>query len=94
MQWFQLFTLDLGHTLLISDIGLPDINGYQFIHQVRALPPTHSRQIPAIALTAYAGEMDLQLALEAGFQKHISKPVEPEQLVKTISSLLGCAGTK
>ena len=83
-----------NYDLLISDIGMPGIDGYQFIHQLRALSPKLGGQIPAIALTAYAGEMDLQLALEAGFQKHISKPVEPEQLVKTISSLLGCAGTK
>lgn len=83
-----------NYDLLISDIGIPGIDGYQFIHQIRALPPKLGGEIPAIALTAFAGEVDRQLALEAGFQKHIPKPVEPEQLVKVISSLVKCVETK
>jgi CheY-like chemotaxis protein len=58
------------------------------IQQVRALAPEHGGQIPAIALTAYAGETNQQQAVAAGFQKHISKPIEPEVLVQEIASLV------
>ena len=83
-----------NYDLLISDIGMPDLDGYQFLHQVRALPPTQGGQIPAIALTAYAGDRDRQLAQQAGFQQHIPKPVQPEQLLQAISCLVGSVGTK
>jgi PAS domain S-box-containing protein len=73
--------------ILISDIGMPDMDGYMLIQQVRKLTPEQGGQIPAIALTAYAGEINQQQALAAGFQKHISKPVEPEELFHLISSL-------
>ncbi|MBD3561783.1 PAS domain S-box protein, partial [Planktothrix sp. FACHB-1355] len=55
--------------------------------QVRTLPPDRGGEIPAIALTAYAGELNRQQALEAGFGRHISKPVEPEELVQAIAEL-------
>ncbi|HEY9300471.1 MAG TPA: hypothetical protein VIQ31_29735, partial [Phormidium sp.] len=58
------------------------------MQQVRALPPEQGGQVPAIALTAYAGDFNQQQALQAGFQRHVSKPVEPEVLVRTISGLL------
>lgn len=83
-----------NYDLLISDIGMPDIDGYQFLHQVRSLSPHQGGQIPAIALTAYASDRDRQLAQQAGFQKHIAKPVQPEQLLQTIFCLVGCVGTK
>ncbi|MBW4598208.1 MAG: response regulator [Calothrix sp. FI2-JRJ7] len=73
--------------LLISDIGMPDMNGYMLIKQIRQLAP-HLSQIKALALTAYAGEINYQLALQAGFQAHLSKPVEPEQLIETVINLL------
>jgi PAS domain S-box-containing protein len=74
--------------VLLSDIGMPDVNGYMLIEQVRTklLPP--NRKIPAIALTAYAGEINRRQALDAGFQIHISKPLDPEVLVQTISSFV------
>jgi PAS domain S-box-containing protein len=75
--------------LLISDIGMPEIDGYMLLRQVRRLSPEQGGQIPAIALTAYAGEYDQQQALASGFQQHISKPVEPEQLVEAIVTLIG-----
>ena len=78
-------------SLLLSDIGMPDIDGYMLMRQVRTLPPEQGGQIPAIALTAYAGEIDYQQAIAAGFQKHISKPIEPDTLVEAIASLLGQA---
>nr|RNJ70016.1 MAG: PAS domain S-box protein [Leptolyngbya sp. IPPAS B-1204] len=73
--------------LLLSDIGMPDIDGYMLLRQVRALPPEQGGTIPAIALTAYAGEINQQRAAAAGFQGHIAKPVEPEALIQAITAL-------
>lgn len=74
--------------VLLSDIGMPEVDGYTLIRQVRSLPPELGGQVPAIALTAYAGEINQEKALSAGFQKHISKPVDPTSLVEAISELL------
>ncbi|WP_199333414.1 AAA family ATPase [Oculatella sp. FACHB-28] len=74
--------------LLLSDIGMPEMDGYMLIRQVRALPPDKGGKIPAIALTAFAGEMNQQQALAAGFQMHLSKPIEPEHLILMIASLV------
>ncbi|MFB2892872.1 PAS domain-containing protein [Aerosakkonemataceae cyanobacterium BLCC-F50] len=74
--------------LLISDIGMPNMDGYMLMQQVRALPPEQGGQTPAIALTAYAGEYDRRRAIEVGFQKHLPKPIEPETLVNAISELI------
>jgi CheY-like chemotaxis protein/nitrogen-specific signal transduction histidine kinase len=74
--------------VLLSDIGMPDVDGYMLIQQVRTLPPEQGGQIRAIALTAYAGEINYQQALSAGFQRHISKPVEPAKLVEVIANLV------
>ncbi|BAZ10542.1 multi-sensor hybrid multi-kinase [Calothrix sp. NIES-4071] len=71
---------------LISDIGMPDMDGYMLMRQIRKLAPSQGGLIPAIALTAYAAQYDQQQALEAGFQRHVSKPVEPEELVKAIAT--------
>lgn len=75
--------------LLISDIGMPDMDGYTLIRQIRKQSPDRGGNIPAIALTAYAGEIDQQLALAAGFQQHISKPIELEVLMKVILTIVG-----
>ncbi|QKQ72974.1 AAA family ATPase [Nostoc sp. TCL240-02] len=74
--------------LIISDIGMPEMDGYMLMRQIRSLEPEKGGTIPAIALTAYAGEMDSRQAIAAGFQQHISKPVDPEELVKAIGSLI------
>jgi len=74
--------------ILLSDIGMPDMDGYMLMRQIRAMPPEQGGQILAIALTAYAGEIDRQQALAAGFQHHLAKPVEPDELVKVILNLL------
>ncbi len=74
--------------VLISDIGMPDMDGYMLIRQIRTLPPEQGGKIQAIALTAYATEVDRQQALAAGFQQHIAKPFEPEELVRVISALV------
>lgn len=75
--------------LLISDIGMPDMDGYTLIRQIRKLSPSKGEEIPAIALTAYAGEINQQLAIAAGFQQHISKPIDPEILMRVILDTLG-----
>jgi PAS domain S-box-containing protein len=79
--------------VLLSDIGMPDMDGYMLIQQVRTLAPEQGGQIPAIALTAYAGETNQQQVIAAGFQKHISKPIEPEVLVQAIAQLVRLRST-
>jgi len=66
--------------LLLSDIGMPGEDGYALIRRVRS----HNIQIPAIALTAYARSEDRLRALEAGFQSHLAKPIEPQELIATL----------
>jgi len=74
--------------ILLSDIGMPEMDGYMLMRYVRSLPAEQGGTIPAIALTAYAGEGDQQHALAVGFQRHIAKPVDPEALIKVIATLL------
>jgi PAS domain S-box-containing protein len=74
-------------SVLLSDIGMPDVDGYMLLRQIRTLPAEQGGTIPAIALTAYAGEIDYQQAMAAGFQRHIVKPIEPEVLIQAISEL-------
>jgi len=74
--------------VLISDIGMPKTDGYMLMREVRSRSPEQGGNVPAIALTAYAGEMNQQQALAAGFQMHISKPVDPDVLVKAIVDLI------
>ncbi|HEX5832322.1 MAG TPA: PAS domain S-box protein [Pyrinomonadaceae bacterium] len=73
--------------LIISDIGMTGENGYEFIRKVRSLAPDAGGHIPAIALTAYAGTRDRRRALLAGFQTHLPKPVEPDDLLAMVLSL-------
>jgi PAS domain S-box-containing protein len=74
----------MSFDLTISDIGMPDMDGYKLIRQIRQLPAAQGGQIVAIALTAYAGDLDRQQVMEAGFQQHLSKPIAPESLVEAI----------
>ncbi|MEN9565846.1 MAG: hypothetical protein RLZZ69_1042, partial [Cyanobacteriota bacterium] len=78
----------LPHDILVSDIGMPETNGYSLIEQIRSLPPERGGQIPAIALTAYAGETDRELALSFGFQEHLPKPFNSNQLIQTMLTLV------
>ncbi|MBW4589851.1 MAG: PAS domain-containing protein [Aetokthonos hydrillicola CCALA 1050] len=75
--------------LLISDIGMPEMDGYSLMRQIRKYPPEEGGNIPAIALSAYAGEINQKQALQAGFQQHIAKPIVPDELVKAIAILMG-----
>ncbi|MBE9157277.1 PAS domain S-box protein [Nodosilinea sp. LEGE 06152] len=83
LQQLETFSPDV----LISDVGMPDMDGYMLMRQIKALAPER-QTIPAIALTAYAGEIDRQEAIAAGFQLHLAKPVEPETLINAIVTLL------
>ena len=74
------------YALIISDIGMPQVDGYTLINQIRALP--QGKNLPAIALTAYAGEIDRQHSLNAGFDRHISKPVNISELLAAIAQLI------
>ncbi|MBD6616435.1 response regulator [Komarekiella sp. 'clone 1'] len=73
--------------VIVSDIGMAQMDGYMLIQQIRSRPPNQGGTIPAIALTAYAGDIDQQKALAAGFQAHITKPLKPEELVRKIVNL-------
>jgi PAS domain S-box-containing protein len=75
--------------ILISDIGMPDEDGYALLRRVRALEPENGGGIPAIALTAYARTQDRRAALLAGFQSHVAKPVEHAELIAVIANLAG-----
>ncbi|MEH2051508.1 hybrid sensor histidine kinase/response regulator [Nostoc sp.] len=74
--------------VLVSDISMPDMDGYMLINQVRTLTPEQGGQIPAIALTAFARNDDQQKALNAGFQMHVPKPLNPEELIAAIIKLM------
>ena len=80
--------------VLVSDIGLPEVDGYELIARVRALGPEYGGDVPAVALTAYASAADVSQALEAGYQTHLSKPVELAKLVRTLAELAGRARTE
>jgi PAS domain S-box-containing protein len=73
--------------VLLSDIGMPDMDGYMLIRQLRTWLPEQGGKIPAIALTAYAGEYNQQQAISAGFQMHVTKPAEPSELVTAVVRL-------
>lgn len=73
--------------MLLSDIGMPDEDGYQFIQQVRRLRPDEGGRIPAAALTAFARTADRTRALRAGYQTHLPKPIEPMELTAVVFSL-------
>jgi CheY-like chemotaxis protein len=73
--------------VLLSDIGMPGMDGYAFIRELRGRPG--ARAIPAAALTAYAHADDRGQAIAAGYQVHLAKPVEPDALVAVVASLAG-----
>jgi PAS domain S-box-containing protein len=77
--------------ILISDLGMPDEDGYSLIEKIRALPPERGGDIPAAALTAYARAEDRMRVLRSGFQFHLPKPVDSAELVTVVASLAGRA---
>lgn len=74
--------------ILLSDVGMPEMDGYQLVREARAMERAKGRRLPAIAITAYARPEDRQQSLVAGYAAHLSKPVEPGELVATVAGLL------
>src|SRR6185295_7816252 len=74
--------------VLVSDLGMPSEDGFDLIRKIRTLDPEHGGRIPAIALTAYARSEDRARALAAGYEMHVSKPVEPAQLTNAVDDLV------
>jgi signal transduction histidine kinase/CheY-like chemotaxis protein len=77
------------HDVIISDIGMPDMDGYQLLRRVRSL----DAKIPAIAVTAFAGSEDRLRALQAGYNVHVAKPIEPQELIKAVAALIHAGST-
>jgi CheY-like chemotaxis protein len=73
---------------VLCDIGLPGENGYTLLRQIRALGAEKGGNVPALALTAYARPEDRQQALAAGFQMHLSKPIDPSLLTGAIEHVV------
>jgi signal transduction histidine kinase len=73
--------------VLLSDIGMPEMDGYQLIAKIRSMPQGRMKNLRAVALTAYARDEEQTRALNAGFQMHISKPISRHQLVSAVASL-------
>jgi CheY-like chemotaxis protein len=73
--------------VVVADLGMPRVDGLQFIDRVRRHRNPRVRAVPAAALTAYARSEDRMKALAAGFQIHLAKPLDPAELVTTVASL-------
>jgi CheY-like chemotaxis protein len=80
LQWYK-------PDVLVSDLAMPDEDGYALLSQIRALDAEHGKQIPAVALTAYVRVEDRTRALSAGFNMFVPKPVEPQELITAIANL-------
>jgi signal transduction histidine kinase/CheY-like chemotaxis protein len=78
------------HDVIISDIGMPDMDGYQLLRRVRSL----DAKITAVAVTAFADSEDRVRALQAGYNMHVAKPIEPEELIKAVAALVHAGSTE
>jgi CheY-like chemotaxis protein len=78
--------------LVVSDIGMPEMDGFSLLKRIRALSPDEGGLTPAVALTAYARAEDVQRAAAAGYQQHLAKPVEPAELARVVANLTAKAG--
>ena len=78
--------------VLVSDIGMPDVDGFELLRRIRNLGESRGGKVPAIALTAFARSEDRTQALRRGFQVHVAKPVEPAELIATVASVAGRVG--
>lgn len=79
-------------SVVLADIAMPSVDGYSLVGQMRELPSDRGGRVPAVALTAYARPEDRARALAAGFDRHVAKPVEPEELAEVVADVLGWAG--
>jgi CheY-like chemotaxis protein len=78
--------------VILSDVGMPGKDGYDLMRAIRALPESDGGRVPAVALTALARAEDRRRALLAGFQAHVSKPVDPDELVAVVATFAGRTG--
>ncbi|MGH9221279.1 MAG: response regulator, partial [Vicinamibacterales bacterium] len=74
--------------VLVADIGMPEMDGFELIKRVRAMASPHVRDLPAAALTAFARSEDRTKALQHGFEMHLAKPVDPGELVASVATLV------
>jgi CheY-like chemotaxis protein len=74
--------------VIVSDIGMPEEDGYSLIRRLRQLPADLEKKLPAIALTAYARKQDADAAIDAGYDRHLPKPVAPAELIRAIKSVV------
>ena len=74
--------------VIVSDIAMPEEDGYGLVKKLRARGPENGGRIPAVALTAHSMVQDRLLSLRAGFQSHVPKPVVPEELVEVVASVV------
>jgi signal transduction histidine kinase/CheY-like chemotaxis protein len=74
--------------VLVTDLGMPQMDGFEFITRIRSSPDGATREIPAAALTAFARSEDRTKALDAGFEMHLAKPVDPAELVSSVATLV------
>ena len=75
--------------VIISDIGMPEVDGYELIRRLRSLPVEKGGKIPAIALTGYASRKDRERALSSGYHQHMAKPIEQLDMINAIAALVG-----
>ncbi|HWA14841.1 MAG TPA: response regulator, partial [Gemmatimonadales bacterium] len=80
--------------VIVSDIGMPGMDGYAFVQALRQLPRHQGGHTPAIALTAYARTEDRRRALLAGFQNHAAKPLDPQEMVMVVANVVGRVGRR
>jgi CheY-like chemotaxis protein len=77
--------------MVLSDIGMPVEDGYEFLAKLRQLPDAEGGDTPAVALTAFARAEDRRRSLMAGFQMHLAKPVEPVELLAVVANLFAAS---
>jgi CheY-like chemotaxis protein len=79
--------------VIVSDIGMPEIDGYQFARGLRELPLERGGRTPLVALTAYTSPQDRRRAFDAGFDHHLAKPVDTDELLRVLDQLVGARVT-
>jgi CheY-like chemotaxis protein len=94
IQYLEKQADGLRPDVIVADIGMPGEDGFDLIRKIRSLPPERGGAIPAIALTAYAGEDDKLRVLSSGFQMHTPKPVSLLRLAAAVKNLAVSNGEK
>src|SRR5262249_4527517 len=79
---------DTHFDVLVSDIGMPEMDGYGLIRRLRETESAANRHTPAIALTAFANKDDREEAIKAGYQMHLAKPISPADLTRAVARVI------